>query len=139
MWPVFAERVRRAEGLAYDAASKTATKIIWVLHGLENSEFQTFSRIVYLEDVHENASRIGPDQTPMAGVIDALAKLDEEITRLRSIVATPVVIEAVNRHNQWMGEVHGDFIKRGKVDVLKLNTDGDSAVLSNNDLKLIVG
>ncbi len=41
--------------------------------------------------------------------------LDDEINRLRSI-ATPAVLDAVQRHHNWMEEVYDDLVQRDKVE-----------------------
>lgn len=117
MWPIFAERVRRTQGLASDAATKTVARITEVLKGLDPSEYDLFARIIYLEDLYETAITRGVNNTPLASstATNIVNDLDNAIIQLRAN-ATPAVLDSIDRHHTWMEEVYDDLVARGKTE-----------------------
>jgi broad specificity phosphatase PhoE len=113
-FPLFAERIRRALEIINDAAAQTQKKMEWVVKGLHPVEYDVFRRIIFWEDMYETGKRSGESRIPLAGT-SKLTRIDAEINRLRSI-STPAVLDAVDRHHQWMEEMWNDFVSRGKAD-----------------------
>lgn len=116
MWPVFAERVRRAQEIPQDAARQAIKDITEVLKGLDPTEYEAFRGIIFWEDMYETAARLGEDRIPLqvkAGV-NVMDKLEGEINRLRAI-ATPATLSAVDRHHALMEKIWDDLVSRGKV------------------------
>lgn len=112
-FPVFMEKVRRAQENVVDGARKTQKKLEEVLDGLHPVEMDVFRRIINQQDMYETASTLGEDRIPLEGV-DQLSRIKAEIDRLEGI-ATPAVMAAVDRHHAWMKEMWDEFVQRGIV------------------------
>lgn len=116
MWPIFAERIRRAQEMASDAAKRTTDRIELVLHGLHPVEYDAFRMIVFWEDVYETAVQGDPIRLQQAvNGKTPLDRIDDRINYLRG-VSTPAVLDAVDRHHQWMEEIFNDLVARDKAE-----------------------